>query len=183
MAELFEELRKRAFKEMLTADLNYRYWGRLCGRYAERDKRAKLLVAFASSGTVASWRVWSDVDLLWKGFSMSAAVVGLSLPIFNWAEMSRNASDLQSVWFGILRSYEELWPRIEARHLTTHELEAALVSVTNEEKRTIGLASKFTYDEELASLCQSEVLNSRGLSKEMHDGDVAPQRGGDNTRR
>ena len=163
--ELFTQLRKRAYKDMLTADLNYRYWGCICTRYADRDKRAKLLVALASSGTVASWGIWNDMDMLWKGLSMSSAVVGLSLPIFNWAEMSRTASELQGQWFAIMKSYEGLWSRVEAREMTAQELEKDLNAVTTEEKRTVSTASRFPNDKKLAAVCQGEVLESRGLSR------------------
>ena len=63
-----DSIRQVIWEAMLTADLNVRYWAHLSRRYSMWDKCIKILLALASSATVASWSFWNEVDILWKGF-------------------------------------------------------------------------------------------------------------------
>ena len=68
---------------MLTADLNVRYWAHLSRRYSMWDKCIKILLALASSATVASWSFWNEVDILWKGFSAVSAAIAIVFPFLS----------------------------------------------------------------------------------------------------
>ena len=77
------------WEAMLDADLNFRYWDHLSRRYSAWDKYTKIFLAIMSSSAVAGWRIWNEVDILWKGLSAVSAVTAIALPILNWQKKNR----------------------------------------------------------------------------------------------
>jgi hypothetical protein len=47
------------WNSMLDAEMNQYFWHLISTRYARWDRNLKLIIAFAASGTVAAWSVWS----------------------------------------------------------------------------------------------------------------------------
>jgi hypothetical protein len=83
-------MRKSLWYSMLDADMNARYWSYLSRRYSNRDKYSKIFLALMSSGTVASWGFWSDMQIIWKILSACSALLAIALPIINWPKMISN---------------------------------------------------------------------------------------------
>jgi hypothetical protein len=94
---------------MLDADLNAVYWGRLTDLYTSLDKWLKVVVAVASSGTVAAWGLWEQLPLVWKSFSAAAVAVSIVHPILCSAEQLKRTSALSLKWRQILAKYQVLW--------------------------------------------------------------------------
>ena len=66
---------------MLDAEMNQCYWDLLPARYSRWDRYLKFFIAFAASGAVAGWGIWSQYPGGWKaggplkpGFGLSGDV-------------------------------------------------------------------------------------------------------------
>ena len=77
------DTRSSLWSSMLDIDMNQRYYGHLCRRYARRELFLKIFVAVTSSTSIASWKLWSqkqgwcDWSTAWQiltGLSAIAAV-------------------------------------------------------------------------------------------------------------
>jgi hypothetical protein len=83
-SDQYSKARKYIWELMLDSDMNVRYWKYSVIRYYNYDKRSKIFLAVMSSGTVASWSIWSSVPLLWQFLSACSAIIAITLPILNF---------------------------------------------------------------------------------------------------
>ena len=104
-----DSIRQVIWEAVLDADLNVRYWAHLSRRYSMWDKCIKILLALASSATVASWSFWNEVDILWKGFSAVSAAIAIVFPFLSLEKKIGEISNLRGKWSRISRAYENLW--------------------------------------------------------------------------
>lgn len=148
---------------LLDSDMNVRYWNYVCRRYYFEDRLSKILLAITSSTTVASWTLWSHVEIVWKILSGISAIVAISLPILNLQKLIQSASELRVKWSQLLVEYENLWTDIlhgkkvldeivkEFKHIKQNEPTGAIPP---------GLPSN---KKKLIERCQDEVMASRGM--------------------
>ena len=80
---------------MLDADMNERYWAQLSRNYHQKNKSIKIFLALMTSGTVASWSIWDEVDILWKVLSAIAAAISIAFPILKLEIMIERMSVLK----------------------------------------------------------------------------------------
>ena len=159
--ELREEyIRKAVWEGILGADFNTRYWGHLIRRYSRWDKYTKIFLATMSSSTVASWGIWNEIDILWKGLSAVSAVTAIALPILDWSKTISRMSDLVGKWSRIEYEYENLWLELQG--------DSPINRVEEEYKRIRGEVAGeddtgLPEDVKLNEQCRNEVLESRGL--------------------
>ena len=86
---------------MLDADMNARYWKYLVERYRDRDTILRIFVAVTTSGTVAAWGVWQDLELIWKTLSGISAILAISMPILGYPKLMETTSELAGKWCGL----------------------------------------------------------------------------------
>ena len=152
------------WKAMLDADLNVRYWDHKSRRYSAWDKYTKIFLAVMSSSTVASWGIWDEIDLLWKGLSAISAVTAIALPILDWQRKIGEMSNLKAKWSRISRAYENLWEDLLLGPIST-ELVEEYRRIRNEmEGEEDNTAPDLPHDKKLIRRCRDEVLESRGLT-------------------
>lgn len=158
-----QECRELVWRSMLTAELNFRYFGALGARYRTWDRSAKVLLAITGSTTVAGWSFWSMTEFswMWKLASVVGAVVGLVLPIFDPAKTIETAERLHGAWFAILRDYEVLWSTVDEANET--EGRHAIDRIVSEEKRLAEIEVTLRKHHGLARRCEKQVRQSRGL--------------------
>ncbi|GAB6163561.1 hypothetical protein JCM12298_27210 [Desulfothermus naphthae] len=156
-------MRKTVWDSMLDADLNERYWTYLAKRYHDRDKWAKIFLAIMTSGTVASWGFWSQIEILWKILSAISALLAIALPILNWPKMVESMIDLKQKWFQIKSDYEILWLEIKDGINDENKVKKELKKLKEKEARISQKEANLPNDKKLLQRCRNEVLKSRGL--------------------
>jgi len=147
---------------MLDADLNDRYWSHLSRRYYKRDKFTKIFLAIMTSGTVASWGFWNDIQILWKILSTISALMAIALPILNWSKMIESMVNVKQKWTQIKSDYELLWIDLN-NGKNKNEIEREYKKVKQKETKVSQQESNLPRDVKLLSKCREEVLKSRGL--------------------
>jgi len=146
---------------MLDADMNVRYWGYLGRRYYALDKYSKIFLAVMSSGTVASWGIWTDIDILWKVLSGISALIAISLPILNFQRQIELVTAQRREWLYLKNEYDNLWLILTAK--AAEEVVKEYKKLKTREITTTKDESKLPHDEKLLNKCYQEVLVSRGL--------------------
>ncbi len=96
---------------MLDAEMNHCYWDLVSARYARWDRNLKFFVAFAASGAVAGWSIWSRYPGGWKVFSALSAVAAVAHPFFFSSDSLKRMSELVATWKEVFIDYELLWYR------------------------------------------------------------------------
>jgi hypothetical protein len=86
---------------MLRAEMNTIYWRMLGRRYYNSERIAKFFLLATSSSSVAGWSFWSQMPLVWKGFSVASALLAIALPIVNWSKHIADCADLYGRWLQI----------------------------------------------------------------------------------
>lgn len=152
---------------MLDADLNVRYWGHLSRRYHARDLYSKIFLAIMSSGTVASWGFWGEIQIVWKIFSAMAAMTAIILPFLNWSNMIGKMVEIQQIWIKLQNDYDLLWTTLKDGRKAETEFEGDFKKIKGEE---VLVSQKecnvpVPVDKKLSNQCYDEVLSSRGLKR------------------
>lgn len=148
---------------MLDAHMNALYWHALAHRFSEREKWAKIFLALAASGTVASWGIWKDVEIAWKVLSGVAAVLAIALPILDWPTKIAKMNELKTFWRRMQHQYEFLWLQLE-RGQPLDALEVEFKTLKQEEAQGKLDDPTLPSDDALLLECQERVLASRGLT-------------------
>jgi hypothetical protein len=148
---------------MLSADLNRRYFAAVASRLQLQDRTGKILVAVASSTTVAAWVLWSQPgwNWTWQTFSVAAAIVAVALPILNLAAGMKTAGTLSGSWFAIMRDYELLWARGDG--LSNEDALDACKAILSAEGPLAEQETTLSMHRSLLRRCEDEVRRSRGL--------------------
>lgn len=157
------EMRRHLWRAMLDADMNVRYWKYLCQDYLQRERMIKIFLAITTSGTVASWTVWSDLPILWKALSAISAVVSIISPFLNYQATIEALSTLSGKWWEAKRDYEGYWTRLESGE-STNELQKEFDLIKAREGELIKMETKLPHNAQLLTRCQEEVLRSHGFS-------------------
>ena len=156
-------MRNAIWDLMLDADMNVRYWAELGRRYYKRDKTYKIFLAAMSSGTVASWGIWSEVQLLWKILSAISAVVAIALPILNWPKMIQSIGNVKQKWVDIKADYEVLWIEVN-NNKDQAVLGEEFKKIRKREATASQQESNLPKKDKLLDKCWEAVLKSRGLN-------------------
>lgn len=152
---------------LLDIDMNQRYYGHLCRRYARRELVLKIFVAAASSTSIASWKLWSNTQgwcnwsTAWEILTGTSAVAAVAMPILNFSKTSQRAADLRGRYAALLVDYEGLW--LQTKSLSEDALRRKYISVREKESELSHLEADMPRDKDLILKCQEEVEKGRGL--------------------
>lgn len=155
-------MKKDIWDAMLDADLNVRYWAHLSRRYYSWDKYSKIFLAAMSSGTVASWGFWSEIQIVWKILSAISALTAIALPLLNWPKMSEKMVGLKQKWTELRNDYELIWLALK-KGKKDAELERDFKKIKEKETKVSQQEYNLPCDKKLLYICREEVLKSRGL--------------------
>ncbi|GAF87360.1 unnamed protein product [marine sediment metagenome] len=155
------QLRTAIRNSMLTADLNVRYWGYISRRYYKTAMTMKIFLVIMASGTVASWGIWQEIELLWKILSGIAAILSIILPILRTEEKIDKTSFLKGKWIEVKNDYEFLWDTKENKNL--NGLTQEYKRIRDKETKVSKKEKNLPYRSMLIAKCYKEVLKSRGL--------------------
>ena len=162
-------MRKAIWDSMLDADMNVRYWAELGRRYYKRDIRYKIFLAAMSSGTVASWGIWSEVQLLWKILSGISALVAIALPILNWPKMIQSIGNVKQKWVDTKADYEVLWVEVNSKK-DQAVLKEEFKKIKKREATASQQETNLPKKDKLLDECWEDVLKSRGLKNKQKGG-------------
>ena len=162
-------MRKAIWDSMLDADMNVRYWAELGRRYYKKDIRYKIFLAAMSSGTVASWSIWSEVQVLWKILSAISALVAIALPILNWPKMIQSMGNVKQKWVDIKADCEILWVEVNSKK-DQAVLKEEFKKIKKREATASQQETNLPKKDKLVDECCEEVLESRGLKSKQKGG-------------
>jgi hypothetical protein len=154
---------KAVWDSLLDADLNVRYWREMSVFYSKLDRRIKIFLAIMASGTVASWQIWSDVQVLWKLLSAIAALTAIASPLLGYDEKIKKTSVLVGQWVEVRNEYDVLFSTL--KHRTQGGLENEFKRIKNKETEVSKKEENLPVKERLRGRCYKDVLRSRGLDK------------------
>ena len=157
------------WQAMLTADMNARYWGYMARRYTRWDKGTKFLLAFTASGTVASWGIWKEIEIIWKILSGLSAVVAIALPILDWSKNVEKMSALNGEWIQLHNEYQFLLLKLDATP-DDPEVRGKFEQLKKQEASSGTLDSTLPDNKKLLSRCQIEVLQTMGIQADHQEG-------------
>ena len=160
------KIRIMIWNSMLSADLNYRYFSTLTGRFQSHDQWAKIFIAIFSSTVVSGWAIWGQPELnwIWHVVSGLAAILAIALPIWNPANSMKIASKLAGSWFSILKDYEVLWTEVD--EIDERGARDKLKKIVDEEKRLSEVDTLLKVNRKISSDSEKAVRQARGLNSE-----------------
>lgn len=153
------------WESMLDADMNERYWAHLSKNNHQKNISIKIFLALMTSGTVASWSIWAEVDILWKVLSALAAAISIVFPILKLETMIERMSVLKGKWSRILNEYEFLWLSRECKN--DSELLEEFKTIRKEEIEVSIEEKNLPYKKKLILKIQDEIIRARGLSNQI----------------
>jgi hypothetical protein len=154
---------KAIWDSLLDADLNVRYWREMSGFYFKLDRRVKIFLAIMTSGTVASWQIWSSCPVLWKVLSGIAALTAIASPLLGYDERIKRTSVLVGQWVEVRDEYDVLFSTMKNR--TQSELATEFKRIKYKETDVSKKEGDLPVKERLRDRCYREVLRSWGLDK------------------
>ena len=151
------ELKKIIWQSWLQADVKQRYWTVMARRYQQREQIASIFIALTSSSTVATWL--ASLEWIWQLFSVSSAIVAVSLPILNFSGKVATMTELATKWANLTCDYEMFWLRFpkEASSLA----QAQLGKLRYRESELISAEARLPIDEKLFKQCQEDAIRTR----------------------
>jgi len=153
------EISKAIWESMLDADMNERYWAHLSRNYYKEDRCIKIFLALMTSGVVASWNLWSNVQIIWKALSAIAAITAIISPILKLEKSIDALSTIKGKWKRVLGEYEILW----LSKINKSEAELIKEYTIIKEKESEIDEENYPVKKKLILLIQDEVLRSRGI--------------------
>jgi hypothetical protein len=106
-------LNRRAWEELVYANMRACYFGDLLRVYQQRDKWIRVIVLVLTSGSMATamLTLGESASGHWVRIlpSLFATAGSLWLLLSQYSTLSRDASDLAVAWQGISAQYETLW--------------------------------------------------------------------------
>ena len=154
------EIHKAIWESMLDADMNERYWTWLSRNYFKQDRYLKIFLAVMTSGVVASWNLWADIQIIWKVWSAIAALTAIISPIMKLEKSIEHLSTTKGKWKKALGEYEILW--LSRNNKKEDELFAEYGKIKEKEDEID--EHNFPVKKKIILKMQDEVLKSRGIS-------------------
>jgi len=155
-------MRNEIWNSMLDAEMNYRYWSYISKSYHKMERNFKFFLAIMTSGTVASWGFWGEIEIVWKILSGTSAVVAIIMPIIDLPKLIKNMSQISQKWFQLKIDYEILWLSLK-NNKNQATIEKEYKRIKENEKRSIQPDANLPRDEKLIQKCFNEVLIAKGL--------------------
>jgi len=157
------------WRSLLDADQNARYWRAMTLRYVRRERMAKIFLAIVSSATVAGWGFWRDVNWLWQGLSIIAAIIASAMPIIDVSRQIESMLELHERWLQLLNEYEDVWT---ARgNITDLDVQEKLKILKALEVELSKKAAKLPNDDVvLGTKSYNDVLRERKLTPPQSSG-------------
>jgi len=154
---------------MLDAEMNVRYWTAICHRYSRYDIRSRIFLAITSSSTVASWGLWAQWPLLWKGLSGASAVIAIVLTVIDLPKKVSRISVLVARWKQSQVEYQLLWH--SDRALSSSQSKSKYNNCKHREIANTSEEQTLPRDEKLLKKCYDDVYRAHGFEvKEVHHG-------------
>jgi hypothetical protein len=162
-----EDIEKALWDDMLTSEMNARYYEYLSRRYAKHSKSLIMFVAIASTGAIASLQIWKAQlawfhwSWVWDGVSIIAVCAAVIAPFLDFGTNSKKAFILAQTFTDHKNRYESLWLR--RKELNPPALRQEFQLLREQLTRYPPDDSDFPRDRSLLTRCQAEVIKYRGL--------------------
>lgn len=150
-----ENLRQYIWELKLRSEFNVLYWTSIGAKFHFRDRMFKFLIAFLSSGAVASWLL-VDLPIAWQILSTLTAAASIFLSVMNWPGVIQRVSEVRSQWIEIAENTEKIYLKSqnhEEREYLESEIQAINTLITKVHKDEFLLPN----DERLKEKCYNKI--------------------------
>lgn len=83
--------------------------GLLIERFQKKDRRINILIAVASSGSIAAWAFWQIVPIIWGGIIAASQVAFALKPYFPFSKYVKELNKKSIQIENLTIDYEKLW--------------------------------------------------------------------------
>lgn len=156
-------MRTLLWEELLTTDMNVRYWDELIRRRARTERRIGFVIALLSSGTAASLVFSLGAAWVAKALSTVCAVLSIYTSVGGATKPIDRMSRIMHAHTNALIQYEDLWARFEAAASGSFEVAEPIKQIRQKLADETLDASHFEKDDALLRECQAAVRRSRGI--------------------
>lgn len=115
-------MRSKIWYKLLDTKFQAYYFEELVIHYQKKDRALNIFLALASIGSVASWAVSNNYELIWASIVAASSVVTVIKPYFPFHkyinEVSKTATQLQNLNLDL----ERLWYKSENNRLNQDEI-------------------------------------------------------------
>ncbi|SHJ54133.1 hypothetical protein SAMN05444280_12242 [Tangfeifania diversioriginum] len=105
--------KKRIFNTLLNYKFKYFVLNYISARFFKIDRNLNVFLAFAASGSVATWIIWEKLPILWAGIIVASQIVNVVKPFFPYSKYAKQINEKQNQLKGVLLNFEILWNKIQ----------------------------------------------------------------------
>ena len=89
--------------------------------YQERERWTSIAIALASSGSIATWAVWSRYPMLWGGIIALSQVLSFIKPYFPYNKYLNELEEKKNFALKVNLDFERLWYKMQYDKITEGE--------------------------------------------------------------
>ena len=89
--------------------------------YQERERWTSITIALASSGSIATWAIWSKYPMVWGGIIALSQIVSFIKPYFPYNKYLSELQEKKNVALKINLDFERLWYKMQHDKITEDE--------------------------------------------------------------
>lgn len=89
--------------------------------YQERERWTSIMIALASSGSIATWAIWSKYPLLWGGIIAISQVVAFVKPYFPYNKYLSEVQKKKNIALKVNLDFERLWYKMQYDKISEEE--------------------------------------------------------------
>lgn len=95
--------------------------GETISYYQKRERWTNIIIALASSGSIATWAIWSKFPLLWAGIIALSQVISLVKPYFPYNKYLNELQEKKNIALKINLDFERLWYKMQYDKISEEE--------------------------------------------------------------
>ena len=95
--------------------------GEIISFYQERGRWTSIIIAIASSGSIATWAIWTKYPMLWGGIIALSQIVSSIKPYFPYNKYLNELQEKKNIALKINLDFERLWYKVQYDKITDEE--------------------------------------------------------------
>jgi len=130
--------------------------------YQERERWTNVILAFASSGSVATWAIWDKVPLLWGGIIAASNVIMVIKPHFPYSKYLKEIREKKIYALTINLEFEKLWYKVQYDKLNEDEVVEEFFLIRE------NLNKAFNFNEEISLQDKQSIQENAAIKTKIY---------------
>ncbi|QGY46158.1 hypothetical protein GM418_21560 [Maribellus comscasis] len=147
------------FKNLINYKYKYFILSLLATKYYKYDRNLNIFLAFATSGSVATWALWNKLPIIWAGIIVAAQIINLIKPYFPFSKICKEINDKQRLLQGLLLNYENLWSKIQFDEISEKKGREEYLKLRKQIQELLNFSDDivFNVDKKIKSVAQEKT--------------------------